>query len=466
MIMNELNRIPDNSTYALNEYFTKRLSSDKYLLTTRHGGFTFLDAKEFDLLWKGKILENNLLFEKLERSGIIFTKNNLPNIIRALQKQYLFFIAPRSYIINLSNGCNLCCKYCHANADDLSSPPMNSKTLDLTIEFILSAPAKRMALEFQGGEPLANFELIKKFTTKINERISKTDKELSTIIVTNMTLMTRKIAKHIIENKIGLCSSLDGPKDLHNANRIFRTGGGSYETVTKWLSYFRKHGKTINCLPTVTSHSLKFGVKCIIDEYLRQGCRKVMLRPVYHIGRAKNEESLAVSPEDFIKFWKEGLDYMVNISNKGTLVHDPAIQAMLRNIYGYPASYMCMRKPCGAAITQLSISPDGTIFPCDIAKTMPALALGNVRDEHHAIALRAVNMAARSSESQPLCDTCVFGAYCGTCHTRTYAAFSDTVSRTPRDYECKVNKAMFQYLFEKMENKKYKDVFELWIKQR
>lgn len=453
--------------YAPNEYFPKKMDTKKYLVTTRHGGFAFLSSEEYDMLRHGTFPENKALSEKLERAGLIITQKNTEQIITAFEKQYVFLLAPRKFIINISNDCNLRCRYCHANAGTGQIATMDIKTMDATINFILSAPINAIHIEFQGGEPLAKFELVREFIAKIKKSAEQACKRIaSVVIVTNMTLMNEEIAKYILENEIGLCSSLDGPEEIHDAHRMFRGGGGTHKTVSKWLSYFSKLDKTVNALPTITSHSLKFGAKSIIDEYLRKGCTEVMLREVYPIGRAIQNKDLYITPEKFIQFWKEGIEYMAKLSLEGKIVFDPTILAMLKNVMGFPTSYMCMRKPCGAGVSQLSISPDGKIFPCDLTKTMPKLNIGTVHNSYIDIALKTLDLISRTSEAQPLCDTCEFGAYCGTCVAGAYATFSDTISRTPRDFECKVNKAMFTYIFEKMQNEQYMKVFELWIKQR
>ncbi len=460
-----ISKTKEKTGVCANEYFTEKLGS-KYLVTTRHGGFAVLSREEYDMLFRGTFTDNSALFKKINSAGIIISKENLKNIIFSFEKQLAYFLAPKAYLINLSNECNLVCKYCHANATPDNAETMTEEIMDKTIEFMASSPAKGFYIEFQGGEPLAKFNDIKKFIVKVNAAAKENNKEIiSTVIVSNMTLMTEEIAKFIIENKIGICSSLDGPKELHDSQRQDVSGGGSYDSVIKWLKYLQEHKKTINIMPTITAHSIRFGAKKIVDEYVKLGARRVMFRPVYCIGRGKaNKEELAVPAEEFVRFWKESIEYMAELTKKGTLVYDPQIQSMLRNMLGFPRSYMCMRMPCGAGISQVAISPDGTIFPCDLAKSMPDLALGNVNESHLDVFSRAIPMYARTAEVNPLCDTCAFNAYCGTCYSRTYAAFKDIIPRTPVNFECKVNKAMFKYLFEKLQDARYKKVFGQWVR--
>lgn len=456
-----------SAAFAPNEYFTKKLSTGNYLVTTRHRQFAFLDSEEYNLLYRGGFQENKELFEKLEKTGIIFTEKNIKKIVGSFEKQYLFLFFPKSFRINLSNECNLLCSYCLSNATPSQHETMSEELMDATIKFMLSAPGRKFYVEFQGGEPLAKFNEIKKFVEKIKIAAEVEKKEIEKIvIVTNLTLMTEEIAKYLLENNIGLCSSLDGPEELHDIHRKFGEGGGTYKTVTKWLSYFRERGRTINTLPTITSHSIKIGARKIIDEYVWRGCIRIPVRAVIPVGRAKQNDKLSYSAEEFIIFWKDAVEYMTELTLKDKTVFDPNTQAMLRNMMDGPMSYMCMRKPCGGAISHMSISCDGTIMPCDLSKTLPEMAIGNVRESYLDVALRTISMNARTSDFQPLCNTCAFGPYCGNCYTRTRAVFSDETPRTPRDFECKVNKAMFIYLFEKLQDEKYAKVFRIWINGR
>lgn len=448
-----------------NEWFSERIGK-KYLVTTRHGGFAFLDDGEYARLWNGTFQENEALLEKLTNAGIALVKEQMPEIVRSFQKKFLFAFAPKVYMINMSNECNLGCIYCFANATQKSAA-MSKENLENTCSFIVSSPEKEFSIEFQGGEPLAKFGMIKEFVKTIRHHAERSSKKIhSIVIVTNMTLMTEEIANYILENNIGFCSSLDGPEILHDMHRSFLGGGGSYNVITKWLAYFRERGKTINLMPTITSYSLKFDASAIIDEHRRWGSRRITFRPVYRVGRATNNESMWLQAEEFIQYRIKGIEYMVSLSEKGEIIYDVEVQAMLKNILGFPQAYMCMRKPCGAGVSQLSVSPDGSIFPCDLAKTMPELSVGNVKENYYDVVARTLQFIVRTCEFQPLCDTCTFGAYCGTCFTRTYAAFKDSVSRTPRDFDCKVNKAMFRYLFEKLQDERYRKIFELWAKQR
>ncbi|MCK5233670.1 MAG: radical SAM protein, partial [Candidatus Aenigmarchaeota archaeon] len=407
-----ISKTREKTAVCTNEYFTEKLGS-KYLVTTRHGGFTILSCEEYELLFRGTFTENGELFKKLNNAGIVILKENLKNIIFSFEKQLAYFLAPKVYLINISNECNLVCKYCHANATQYNAETMTEEIMDKTIEFMISSPAKSFHIEFQGGEPLAKFKTLKKFIMKLHAAANETGKKInSPVIVSNMTLMTEEIANFILENNIGLCSSLDGPKELHNLQRQYVNGSGSYDSVIKWLRYLKDNKKTVNIMPTITAHSIKFGAKKIVDEYVKLGVKKVMFRPMYCIGRGKsNKEELVVTVEKFIPFWKESIEYMAELTKKGTLVFDPIIQTMLRNMLGFPRSYMCLRMPCGAGISQVSISPDGTIFPCDLAKSMPELALGHVNENYLDVFSRVIPMYAKTAEANPLCDTCAFSAY-------------------------------------------------------
>ncbi len=452
--------------YISNEYFEKKLKNGFFLITTSHGSWSLLTEKEYKILKSGDF-KNTDLFSFFENKGLIITKKNTSKIVNAFKSQYSFFDEPHMLcVVTLTNRCTLKCDYCHACAKpkDSKIKDMDNKTMVAVIDFICSLPHKNIGIEFQGGEPLIRFDLVKDFLLLLEKKLCLVGKNLtSRVIVTNLTLMTEKIADYVIENNIGLCSSLDGPKELHDKHRKYVSGKGSYDIVMGWNDYFNKKGRNINFLPTITSESIKFGSKSIIDEYLRLGFFRVNLRPIHRIGRGKNK-SLWFDDESFFEFWKSGIEYIIELNEAGIEFYDYNTQAMLKNILTPIRSYMCMRTPCGAGISQLAFNTDGTILPCDMARSLPDLKVGNVKKHSYSdISISLLEIKTHTRDTNPLCDSCIFGAYCGNCLCDTYSAFGDFVLKTPQDFDCKIKKRMLTYLFEKLCDKRYSVIFNNWV---
>lgn len=455
----------NQNNHLQNEYFSRKLPNGKVLVTTRHGSWSILSREQYDSLHSGEFEKDKILCRDLREKGIILDEKSIPKIINALRENYHCLVDPRPLcIIYLTSRCNLGCKYCLADSntdpEDISREMMES-----IIAFISKMPHSHIALEFQGGETLLRFDLLKDFLRNFDEKMKASGKTVeSKVIVSNLTLMDEEIAEFILKNDIGLCTSLDGPKDLHDSQRQFLDGRGSYDSVMKWVSFFSKKGRHLGFLPTITSETLSYDPKSLVDEYRKACADHIFFRPVYPLGRAGSTK-LSPTPESYFEFWRKALDYMVSLSMDGHVFYDTAVQNILVIILTSRRPDMCQRRPCGAGINHLAFWLDGSIYACDLGKKVDAFNLGNVKTStYEDIFLNTINLRASSQESQPLCDTCAYGAFCGSCICKSYARFGKIVPVTPQDFDCKVNSMMLDYIFEKFEDPIYRTVFEMWVR--
>jgi len=466
--------MPDNlipaPKYVPNEYFTEKLNG-KILITTRHGSWIFIEPKEYESLRTLKLEENENLFSRLEQAGILITKNSVSRIVKMLEHQYSFLkLNKMLYIIGIGNSCNLACAYCHANAvspKNIEGKSMPPEVMSGILDYIVSAPHNELAIQFQGGEPLMHFGAIKDFLERLysSPDIARSKKRIEhVVIVTNLTNMTEEKAEYIISKNIGMCVSLDGPKKLHDMQRAYIDGRGSYDDIIYWITYFKKRGAHFSMLPTTTSNTLKFGAKALIDEYVKWGCKRILFKPVMAIGRAKNSDSLAVTAEDFFEFWKEGVEYLIELDSAGIHMYDMYAQSLIRNVFLPHRAYMCARRPCGASISQTAFSEKGDIYSCDFSRSMPDAATGNVfKDNYQSTWFKTLDLKTFTTEFQPLCDTCSFSAYCACCTSRNMAVYKDIMPHSPNDFNCRLTKLALSYIFEKTQSKKHLEVFMKWV---
>ena len=96
---------------------------------------------------------------------------------------------------------------------------MTFETADKALEIVFKSPNPAIKIEFQGGEPLLNFELIRHIVTKAKALNETAQRELQFVIATTLSLITDEALDFCKENKVLLSCSLDGPEDLHNRNR-------------------------------------------------------------------------------------------------------------------------------------------------------------------------------------------------------------------------------------------------------
>ena len=136
--------------------------------------------------------------------------------------------------LNIANACNLSCIYCFANQGDYGKEKgiMSSKTACDSIDFCMeSMPAEaHITVVFFGGEPLLAYKTI----TDVCDHINKNYKnKIDMRIVTNSTLLSEDMIDFFNLNNMSIAVSIDGGKDVHDSQRPFKNGCGSYFDVVK-----------------------------------------------------------------------------------------------------------------------------------------------------------------------------------------------------------------------------------------
>jgi Radical SAM superfamily/4Fe-4S single cluster domain len=126
--------------------------------------------------------------------------------------------------------CEHSCPYCQVSRQsaDRARFDMSEETAMRAVDVALSAPSPSIKVEFQGGEPLLNFELVQKIVTAVQDRAPARGKNVEFVIATNLALLTDEVLSFCRDNGVLLSTSFDGPADLHNRNRPRPGGSGTF----------------------------------------------------------------------------------------------------------------------------------------------------------------------------------------------------------------------------------------------
>jgi uncharacterized protein len=398
-----------------------RKLGDQYLITSDGGHWTFSKTPKI----------NNI-------------NNNDPACTQYQRKYKHLFQGTALHIIVLTLRCNLKCSYCHASVlpTEKQGKDIDEVTLKKTIDFIFQSPADKITIEFQGGEPLLRFDLIKK---AIDYALSKKGKEVRFALVTNLLLMDDEKLDYLISKKVGICTSLDGPKEVHDQNR------GCYDLLTKKIDLV-KNKTQLNALMVTTKHSLGKH-KEIIDEYVLFGLDKIQIKPLNQLGFAKGRQDLSITSEEFIDFWQKSIKYIMELNSKGVNIKETMTEVILNKIKGFVSDeiYLDLLSPCGAAIGQLAYNYNGNIYSCDEARMLndDLFLLGNVNKNNYKEILtsdKCCALIASSINDTHFCDLCAYKPYCGLCPVCSYADTNNVIPHLP-DFRCTVHKAMFDFIF-------------------
>ncbi len=377
--------------------------------------------------------------------------------------------------------CEHSCVYCQVSRQtpDRQRFDMSRETADRALDLMFRSPAPRLTLEFQGGEPLLNFELIRYIVPIAKEGAARTGKGLDIVVATNLALATDEILLYLRDEEIDVSTSLDGPAFIHNANRP-RPGGNSYEITVENIQRAREilGRQHVAALMTTTRLSLDHPRE-IIDEYVRLGFKSIFLRFISPYGFAVRTQSrTGYETERFLDFYRTGLEYIIKLNRQGVEISEAYAKILLTKILTpFPTSFVDLQSPAGAGISVVVYNYDGDVYASDEARMLAEMGdkrfrLGNVHaDDYQAIFGGTVARELVESsvvESLPGCNDCAFQTYCGADPVFHYATQGDLIGHRPTSAFCKRNMAIIRYLFSLLateDEELYRILFS-WIRER
>lgn len=428
---------------------------DNFLYTTEHGGWACLEDHERVRFLKGQINQEEKNF--LENKGIILTQRNLNEILKHSKGRYQFMdYGVALHILIPTLRCNHRCIYCHSGSgDDQScSQDMNIETADKILDFIFQTPTNIIKIEFQGGEPLLNFDLFKHVVIKAKEKNRTAKKDLSFALVSNLTLMTEERLKWIAEHNVKLSTSLDGPKQVHDANRQYVKGQDTYDDVIKKIKFVKDNGGRVGSLMVTTKNTLPYW-KETIDEYAKQKANNIQLKNLNKLGHATDDwEKVGYTKEEFIIFWKKSMDYLLELNKRGVRMTETITRLYLTKLStrGDPG-FTDLRSPCGIASGQLAYNYNGDIYSCDEGRNFELFKLGNVKEDTYKEVIgsdSAQDLLESSIIDNYYCDSCVYKPYCSTCPVINYAENGSIVPNIKKGHRCDITTAQLDWIFEKL----------------
>jgi His-Xaa-Ser system radical SAM maturase HxsB len=475
-----------SATRTQRNYFRFRKIGEKYLVTNDHGGWVFLDQEGLKGLLQGKIGEENPLFETLKEKGFLIGEEDIKRVAGDYERRYAYlFRGPILHIIIVTLRCNEVCKYCHASRASMrqTETDMTIATSEKVVDMIMRSPSDTVTIEFQGGEPLVNFPVVQHITSYALERAKAAKKRVMFTLVSNLSLMDDEKLKWVLDNGIQVSTSLDGPQDLHDENRKL-LGSSAYEHTVKWMQKinqaFKEKGLDgdlyhVEALATITREHFGRG-KDLVDEYIRQGCRAIFLRPLNPFGFAKHvAHRLGYTASEFLDFYRETFDYIVERNLKGDEILERLAAIFLTKVLTPDdPNYMDLRSPCGAGIGQIAYNYDGTIFTCDEGRMVAqmgddAFRLGSVEnmDLRDVVTHEVTKSLALASclDGIPGCATCAYKPYCGICPVYNYTEQGSIFPQNPTNERCKIYMGVQDHIFKYLMDgdSRILDLFKRWV---
>ncbi|OZV10705.1 thioether cross-link-forming SCIFF peptide maturase [Tissierella sp. P1] len=398
--------VVDKIVYEIIDYYgEKTIDEIKNTFKSTYGEKAVEDVyNEIDQLTK-----EGLLFS--EDVNISHFKYNEENIVKAM-------------CLHVAHDCNLKCSYCFASQGDfkgersLMSLEVGKKALEYLVKN--SGSRRNLEVDFFGGEPLMNFNLVKDLINYGRELEKKYNKNFRFTITTNGILLDDEKIDYINENMSNVVLSLDGRKEVNDNMRKTISGEGSYDIILpKFKKMVEKRGdKDYYIRGTFTSNNIDFS-KDALDFY-NNGFKKISIEPVVtseEMDYALREEHLQSVLDEYEKFSKEYIN----------------IKKMDKDFYFFHFMIDLTQGPCiikrsvgcGAGSEYMAVTPEGDLYPCHQFVGEEKFKLGNVIDGVQRGDIREKFKKANVYNKEE-CRECWARFYCsGGCHANSYHAHND-----------------------------------------
>jgi uncharacterized protein len=448
-----------------------RLDADSVVLTNLVGEHVFVTPGELADVADGTCTDQDLLARLRAAHLIQVPGETLPAELLAIKLRTRLRRLPDStglHIFVVTLRCEHTCRYCQVSRQSTSKTEfdMTEETARRALELAFRSPSPHLKIEFQGGEPLLNFPLVRWITAEARRMNAEHGKDLAFVIATNLALLDDEILEFCADQGVHISTSLDGPQDLHNGNRR-RPGRDSWQEAVAGIRQVQERlgpGR-VSALMTTTETALGRAAE-IIDAYADLGLRGVFLRPISPYGFALRGRGGANYDVDrWLEFYAAGLERIIELNRQSVpMVEIYASIIAKKMLTNADPGYVDLTSPAGIGIGALVYNYDGDIYASDEGRMLAEMGdrtfmLGNVHKSSYADVMLSDGLLHPLTESialsAPMCTTCAFEPYCGADPVFHHATTGDFVGHKALSAFCRRNTGIFTLLLRKMRDDPY-----------
>ncbi len=342
----------------------------------------------------------------------------------------------KALCLNVAHDCNLRCAYCFASEGDYQSGRelMSEEVALGAVDYLVEHSDGRTMLEidFFGGEPMMNFEVVKRTVAYAKTIEKKSGKRFHFTITTNGTLLDSKTTAYINEFMDNVVISIDGRKEIHDAVRYDRAKNGSYDRIVPAAQALvaARGGKSYFVRGTFTAKNKDFSAD--VMHLADLGFNEVSVEPVVGSGSA-----LYLTEPDIPEVLQEYENLAVKYIERIQKEPDFRYYHFSINTYNGPCLYKRL-VACGAGSEYIAVAPDGKLYPCHQFVGLPEFVIGDIRTGIRDIELQE-QFNANNVLSKEKCRDCWAKLYCsGGCHAHAY--FANGSITQPDELSCTLQK--------------------------
>lgn len=354
--------------------------------------------------------------KELADDGQLFTDDEYEDYIMEFKKRPTVV---KALCLHIAHDCNLACRYCFAEEGEyhgrreLMSFEVGKQALDFLIAN--SGHRRNLEVDFFGGEPLMNWQVVKDLVAYGREQEKIHDKNFRFTLTTNGVLLNDEVMEFANREMGNVVLSIDGRKEIHDHMRPFRNGKGSYDLI---VPKFQKFAESRNqdkyyVRGTFTHYNLDFSEDVLHLADL--GFKQISVEPVV----AEDSEGYALREEDLPKLFEEYDKLAAEMVKRKKEGKDFNFFHFMIDLEGGP----CVAKRlsgCGSGTEYLAVTPWGDLYPCHQFVGNEEFLMGNVRDGVTRTDIRdefkCCNVYAKEK-----CRSCFARFYCsGGCAANSY----------------------------------------------
>lgn len=354
---------------------------------------------------------------ELKDEGQLFTEDVFKDVIIDFKKRKTVV---KALCLHIAHDCNLACKYCFADEGEYHGQKRELMSLEVgkkAIDFLIENSGNRVNLEvdFFGGEPLMNFDVVKEIVAYGRSKEKEYNKNFRFTLTTNGMLLNDEVMEFCNREISNVVLSLDGRKCINDEMRPTRNGKGSYDIIVpKFQKFVENRGdKSYYVRGTFTGKNLDFTED--FKWMAGLGFKEISLEPVV----TPDENEFAIRKEDLPKIFSEYDKLAVDLIERHKAGKPVTFFHYKLDLNGGPCVYKRL-SGCGSGTEYLAVTPTGELYPCHQFVGQEEFKLGDVyqgvQKEEIVEEFKLCNVYAKDK-----CKDCFARFYCsGGCAANSY----------------------------------------------
>lgn len=448
---------------GLRSFRYRRLNDAKLVAVSDSGDHAFLTTEELRAVIEAPLTLPTKRLAEL-KSKFFLAGNEAHGMQRLLAsriatKRETVSAGPALHIIVPTLHCSHSCRYCQVSRSlESDGFTISIDDLEKACDSVFESPSPTLTVEFQGGEPLLRFDLIRHAIERISGRNTKEGRNLRFVVASTLHDLNPEMCDFLKAHGTYLSTSIDGPERLHNRNRPIPTRD-SYSRTIAGIELAREQmgPDAVSALMTTTRDSLAHPEE-IVDTYVDLGFNEIFIRPLSDYGFARrNNKTLAYSMHEFQRFYQRAFDRVLYWNRNGMPLREISAAIAFNKILSpFDGGYVDLQNPAGAGLAVLLYNYDGYVYPGDEARMLAAggdatLRLGRIGEPlTQLLASEVQRQIITGSLNNPSCGECAYRAYCGPDPVGAYNESGSFSIPAHATHHCGHYLGLFDFLFRRL----------------